>query len=329
MKLKAVTEIMLTLLMTSILIVLTSSVPTIAQANSTTTVYLNPPTIKGTTVGQEFTVNLMIRYAYQIRGWQAGLAFNATLLNCTGFFEGEFLKNVGSTLWQKGTINNTAGVITIYAAVLFGLENNATGDGRLGYLTFKVKAPGVSDLHLHDVKVIKGVATEVPINIIDVYTVVVDTIHYRVVTVSNSTGATAAYGSGFYDHAFSLLDKEISFKVTGPHPGFSNVTIPKALLSPVPPNVWAVIVDGKRLSTSEIIVTENATHTSIYFTYTMGIHKIQITSGPPPPPVGGKATPINMPINKPEFQTPWIWLSTIILSLATTVVFVKLKKKKQ
>jgi len=49
----------------------------------------------------------------------------------------------------------------------------------------------------------------------------------------------------------------------------------------------------------------------------------------PPPPVGGKATPINMPITKPELQTPWIWISTIILPLVAAVVFVKLKKKKQ
>jgi len=41
---------------------------------------------------------------------------------------------------------------------------------------------------------------------------------------------------------------------------------------------WAVIIDGNRLSTTEPIVTENTTHTSIYFTYTWGIHTIQITT---------------------------------------------------
>ena len=47
----------------------------------------------------------------------------------------------------------------------------------------------------------------------------------------------------------------------------------------------------------------------------------------PLPPVGGKATPINIPVNKPETPTLWIWLTTIILSLVVTVVYVKKRKK--
>jgi len=46
-------------------------------------------------------------------------------------------------------------------------------------------------------------------------------------------------------------------------------------------------------------------------------------------PVGGIATPINKPIDKPGSLTPWIWLSTIILPLIAIVVFAKLRKKKQ
>ena len=46
-------------------------------------------------------------------------------------------------------------------------------------------------------------------------------------------------------------------------------------------------------------------------------------------PVGGKATPIDKAIIKPELHNPWIWLSTIILPLIATAVFIKLKKKKQ
>jgi len=49
---------------------------------------------------------------------------------------------------------------------------------------------------------------------------------------------------------------------------------------------------------------------------------------PPPPPVGGKAIPINMPIIKPELQTPWIWLTAIILPLTATLVYIRHKKKK-
>jgi len=48
----------------------------IAQTNSTTMVYLDPPTINGTVVGQEFTVNLNIRDAQDVYSWQAGMVFN-------------------------------------------------------------------------------------------------------------------------------------------------------------------------------------------------------------------------------------------------------------
>ena len=45
-----------------------------------------------------------------------------------------------------------------------------------------------------------------------------------------------------------------------------------------------------------------------------------------PKPVGGKATPINILMNKPETPTLWIWI-TIILSLVLTVVYIRKRKR--
>jgi hypothetical protein len=278
MKLKAVSGMMLTLLMASMVMVLASPISVIAQLNSTTTVYFDPPMINGTVVGQDFTVDINVRDADEISGWQAGLLFDPTVLNCTGFFEGEFLSDVGETFFAEGTINNATGVITYHACVLYG-SVTASGDGRLGYVNFTVISPGVSDLHLRDVKVLKldelGRVFEVATNIIDVYTVVGDTTSHTVVTVSNSTGLTGDYHSGFYDHAFNASAEEISFKVTGPSAGFSNVTIPKELLELDPQHVWAVLAEGISISRT---VTENTTHTFLYFTYSFGIHEVKITT---------------------------------------------------
>jgi hypothetical protein len=253
------------------------------QTDSTTTVYLDPPTITGTTIGETFTVNVNISNAQNITTWQAGMLFNATLLNCTGFFEGEFLKNVGETYPLQGVIDNVQGVITTYGASFLG-DYKASGDGRLAYVNFTVKALGISDLHLRDVKVIDYDHIEVPINIIDVYTIVWSNIQYTVVTVSNSTGKTGTYHSGFYNHAFNSQDKEISFNVSQPslvwpiRTGFSNITIPKTLMWVDTLDDWKVVIDGTPLSTAERTVTENGTHYSIYFTYGPGVHKIQIIS---------------------------------------------------
>jgi len=278
-------SVLLTLLAFLLGIVMVPMAPVSAAQNSSTTVYLDPPTITGATVGEEFTVNLNIHNALNVSGWAAGLIFDPSVLECKSFEEGPFLKNVGSTMWSPGTIDNVMGVITGHGSNFLGTYW-ANGSGQLANLTFRVKAPGISDLHIRDVEVLESVwnpdfqiYVPVPVlfNIIDVYTVVMDTIHYKVVTVSNSTGKTGTYGSGFYNHAFNRLNKEVSFNVTTPKVStFSNVSIPKTLLFVDNPDDWTVILDGTPRNTTERTVTENGTHYSIYFTYGQGIHKIQI-----------------------------------------------------
>jgi len=262
----------------------TQTIPTITQTNSTITVYLDPPSITGVTINETFTINITIRDALEIRAWQTGLIFNATALNCTGFFQGEFLKSVGTTSWYPGSIDNEAGVIEPYGCTFLG-DYNASGTGQLAYVTFKVKAPGISDIHLRDIKVtgrIDSIPYIVQINIVDVYTVVVNATPHKVVTVSNSYGATGVpeYHSGFYDHAFSIPDREIRFKATNPIntppiSRFSNVTIPETLVSVESPDQWKVLVNGAPVNRT---VTYNGTHYFIYFAYSEGVHTVQITS---------------------------------------------------
>jgi len=275
-----------------------SSTPVIAQTNPTTTIYLDSPTVNGTAIGvnNTVTVNIHIHDAPNIQGWQAGMIFNPDLLNCTGFFEGKFLSDFAGPLGIyriNGTIDNTAGVITAYSRTLLG-EYYASGSGQLANATFKVKAPGVSDLHLRDVKVscweyvAPGVAEKVmiPANIIDVYTVIVDTTSHTVITVSNSTGTDRVeihgtwveLGSNFTGHTYDPDLKEISFNVTCPYPSFSNVTIPKGLLRTEPPYVWTPVINDRRLGIGERVIAENETHTSIYFTYDFGINTVHVTS---------------------------------------------------
>ena len=75
---------------------------------------------------------------------------------------------------------------------------------------------------------------------------------------------------------------------------------------------WLEDGDPNRIKT---ILLQGTTWTAVY--------------EPTPKPVGGKATPISIPLNKPETPTLWVWLTTIILPLLSIVVYVKLRKKKQ
>jgi len=260
------------------------TIPVVAQASSTPTVYINPPTINGTLIDQEFTVNISIRDSYQITAFGVGITFNPSLLNCTGIFQGDFLKKVGTTMWSPGTIDNTAGVIEQSACLFQDPALYASGDGQLANVTFKVKALGVSDIHLRDVEVIKVGGEWIEFNILDIFTVTQVTPPETVVTVSrNCTSYLRTVHSGLSNHAFNELNKEISFNVTVPPlpglvSGSSNVTIPKALLSLEPSHSWGVIIDSRLLNPSEITVTENTTHTFVYFMYDAGIHYVQITT---------------------------------------------------
>lgn len=81
--------------------------------------------------------------------------------------------------------------------------------------------------------------------------------------------------------------------------------------------VWFHWLEDGDTSRIKTITLPGTTWTAVY------------VPAPPPPPVGGKAIPINIPMNNPELPNPLIWLSTIIVPLIATVVFIKLKKKKQ
>jgi hypothetical protein len=109
-----------------------------------------------------------------------------------------------------------------------------------------------------------------------------------VVSVESNSTASNLY--------FDRKMKKIGFDVTGIAGtiGFCNVTIPKALLYGEP---WAMLIDGALVPAS---ITENATHTSLYFTYTHSTHAIQIIGtwviGPPPD--------TNPPLIQTPFQQP-------------------------
>jgi len=270
---------------------MTSSIPAIAQTDSTTMVYLGPPTINGTEIGVNGTVTVYLKIsdAVNVTTWEAGIDFNATLLNCIDVDLGEFLEFPlpAMLLDSVGYINNTSGEITNIGRSVMG-NYTQSGDGTLAEITFKVKEPGVSDLHIHDVIVIDYWGAEnstmAPFNMIDVYTVT-HSAAQTVFIVSNSTGDDDVeyvwYSGGFYNHAFSHPDKELSFNVEGPYPGWSNVTIPKTLIPVNDTDELLVIIDDEPLKTENRTVTENITHYFIYFNYTRRIHNISILKRPP------------------------------------------------
>jgi hypothetical protein len=139
----------------------------------------------------------------------------------------------------------------------------------------------IETLSLIDMNVYLGPSTYV-------FQAVADSQTFNITVVTNSTIPTQTFN-------FSQGEKKISFNVTGSSgtAGFCNVTIPKALLY-AELDDWIVLIDGASVSP---IITENSTHSCLYFTYAHSTHEVQIIGtwviGPPPPPLSVSISPLS------------------------------------
>ena len=101
-------------------------------------------------IGDTFTVEVNAENISNLAGWQFDIAFDPTLLEAIEVSEGDFLKiGGGTTFFQKGTIDNTAGKITGISATRLN-EDGVTGTGALLSVTFSAKAEGEARLALHN-----------------------------------------------------------------------------------------------------------------------------------------------------------------------------------
>ena len=108
--------------------------------------FLSP--IAPVAVGQTFTLNLTVKYVYNLAGWQLDLAFNPAVLKAISVTEGDFLsQGGGNTFFQAGNINNGAGAITGLSGAFIG-DGGLYGTGTLLSITFEAKAAGQGSLRL-------------------------------------------------------------------------------------------------------------------------------------------------------------------------------------
>jgi len=283
LKFKSIAEVILTVFLISVLNISLNAVQLVAGQTSTT-VFLDPPTIKGKVIGETVIVNINVSNVDDLYGWQAGLTFNPEVLNCTGYYEGEFLKrgvdpedpNQG-TYWINRTRpwDNTEGIVLTHGCTSLGIYTGVDGSGQLGYLTFKIIETGISDLHLTDVKLANSLVELIPIEVIDIFTVSWGEVDYSVEITSNLTGIWGEdLSSGLFYHAFSSEEKTVSFNLTTPYDNFYDVAIPKAILSCDNLSDWTVEVDGQQIS---FLATESPADTSLYFAYHNSTHQVEIT----------------------------------------------------
>jgi len=157
-------------------------------------VFVQPTTITGPPpkIGETFNANITIADVRDLYVWQAGMTFNASVLECLSIAEGEFLKRAGViTLWTPGTINNDTGTISYSACSITESTPGVNGTGQLMSITFRVKGSGNSTLHLTDVLLLDSGLTSIsPVNMVDGHV----EIHVQDISILSVTkSATEAY----------------------------------------------------------------------------------------------------------------------------------------
>ena len=125
-----------------------------------TTLYIDPPQIAGLNVGDTFQINVTVSNVIDLYGWQFSLYYRGDVLNATEVTDGPFLKTHPDTdepIFLKPVVtdayNATHGLI-IASGTLVQVEGGVSGSGTLATVTFKIKEPASSTLHLTDTKLV-------------------------------------------------------------------------------------------------------------------------------------------------------------------------------
>ena len=99
--------------------------------------------------GDTFTLDISAD-VFNLAGWQFDIAFDPAILEAINVSEGDFLKtDGGTTFFQGGSIDNTAGKITGLNAARLSTQG-VGGTGTLLQVRFKAKATGQTELALRN-----------------------------------------------------------------------------------------------------------------------------------------------------------------------------------
>jgi len=190
-------------------------------------------------------------------------------VNVTVYNNGNYTEAFDVNAYFNETLIETRNMIDMpaYSETTLFLTWDTTGVA-LGKYLLKANASQVAgEIYIDNNIYIDGAITVALTNIVQFQT----TIGGRIFNVQvESTSITAGF-------SFSTLDKQFSFDVAGQlgMGGFTNITIPMALLSASAPDAWTVKFDGSNIPYT---ITSNGTHYFIYFEYIHGAapHIIEI-----------------------------------------------------
>jgi hypothetical protein len=254
----------------------------------TTMVYVDPP-YNSVPVGHYFTINVSIAEVTNLYSWRIKLYIKTNVLETNGSMikEGPFLKQDGAPTQLTTSFELTWNIGCHITTPSPGVN----GSGTLVSITFKVLKEGESNLALTETYLWNPEINPIPHTVnafqvdglkikggyfnsekVDVINEVqVNGQNFTVITTTNSTVSPVPFN-------IDIGQKKLSFNVIGPDgmTGYCNVSIPKSFMNCTSLDDWTVTVGGSPPASS--VLTENSTHTFVYFTYATSTHKVEISS---------------------------------------------------
>jgi predicted secreted protein with PEFG-CTERM motif len=255
----------------------------------TTMVYVDPP-YNSAPVNQTFTINVSVAEVTNLYSWGIKLYIKKIVLetNLSMIEEGPFLKRNGDLTQLNAGYD---GLYWNIGCSITTPSQGVNGSGTLVSITFKVLTEGESNIALietnlrnPDIILIPHTVNEVQVDgqktkggyfnsekVEVINEVQVNGQNFTVITTTNSSVSPVPFN-------IDIGQKKISFNVIGPDgmTGYCNVSIPKPFMNCSSLGDWTVTVGGSPPASSAL--TENSTHTFVYFTYATSTHKVEISS---------------------------------------------------
>jgi len=178
----------LTLLSTFVLALVGATLINIGAAKPGTRIFVDPNT-NSANINETFTININVAEVSKLYAWQFNLNWNATLLDVVSASEGPFLNSSGAYHSYSVFKLNFPVVGQMHAeATLLGEPTAPSGSGTIAYVTFRVKARGVSALDLYETILLNFFGTSVSHTVEDGYfTYPLPKIKFNPPTVRNAT----------------------------------------------------------------------------------------------------------------------------------------------
>jgi hypothetical protein len=137
------------------------SISLICPINSEATTINVEPSSKTVNIGDVFSLDIVLSEVTDLYSYEFDISFDPLLLAAQDIIEGSFLSTGGSTFFIPGTIDNSAGSVSVTGNSLVGEVPGVNGSGTLVTLSFLALSEGISLVQLANVVLLDSTLADI------------------------------------------------------------------------------------------------------------------------------------------------------------------------